>query len=87
MLTYFGRLCNVRMQTAGFYVVDFYLVTGPYVPLKLFSTMFAVGRQNRLMKAFNAAKNSSIGLRSEEYGGKYTSFTLASLHICSIPSE
>lgn len=31
--------------------------------------------QFRLIKAFNSAKNSSIWLRSGEYGGKYTSFT------------
>ena len=31
-------------------------------------------------------KNSSIGLSFSEYGGKYTSFTPASSHICSIRS-
>jgi hypothetical protein len=39
-----------------------------------------------LDKAFNSAKNSSIGLRSGEYGGKYKSLTPASAHICSIRS-
>lgn len=87
MLTHFGRLCNVRMQAADFHIVDFHLVTGPYIPLELFSIMFATGRQNRLMKAFNSTKNSLIGLRSGEYGGKYTSFKLVSRYIRSIRSE
>jgi hypothetical protein len=43
--------------------------------------------QCRRMKAFSSAKNSSIGFRSGEYGGKYTSLTPASKHVCSIRSE
>lgn len=43
--------------------------------------------QCRRMKAFNSAKNSLIGFRSGEYGGKYTSLTPASKHIWSIRSE
>ena len=42
--------------------------------------------QCRLIKAFNSAKNSSIGFRSGKYRGKYTSFIPALQYICLIHS-
>ena len=42
--------------------------------------------QLRLMNAFSSAKNSSIGLRSGEYGGRYMSFTPALAHIYAMRS-
>lgn len=43
--------------------------------------------QCRLINAFSSEKNSSIGFKSGEYGGKYTIFTPACEHISSILSE
>ena len=51
------------------------------------SGLFPYADQSFLIWAFSSAKNSSMGLKSSEYGGRYSNLTPASAHKVLIRSE